>query len=709
MKKRLRRKLVPRMSAAATAPNEVASLRVLSELVGGVGSRVDLARYAGKSFHGKRDLYDALGYDRSLVVEKYRDRYERNGVAKRIVEAAPRATWRGGVEVVEDEDPEISTPFEEAFVKLDKRLHVWATLCRVDILAGIGRYAGILIGAPGTMDTPLPDSLTPEKIVYLQPYGEDDLPIQTWDADPASTRFGLPTTYQLNRTDPSGTRKTVSSNVHYTRILHVACDVLDETVYGQPRLKCVWNDLDNLEKILGGGSEAFWQRVNKGLVFNLDKELSLDTSTDEGKKKVDSLKRQFEEYEHKLKRILTVQGMNVQELGGDVANFANQVDSLLTIMAASTGMPKRILQGSERGELSSIQDATNWDTQIEDRRDQFAMPYVLYPLVELFIKIGVLPTPKEWDVKWPSLVQMDEQGKADLALKYQKLGQEIITNAEIRNDVLGKQPLSDQQKAEIAASAPPVPGAPGGPVDETQVGVVVPGTKRNGPVPVVDHTRTPPGGVGATVPVVDHNRSKPTPRAAAARFTLPQLRAESVAKKRAPSLAGKILDAIRRARRALSPKLLSYAVGTGAQTMVEHEVSKAFGELERSVGPELQKDLHATLLDGADMAARSIHLHGVPLRARAAGGPGSGYFGHAGVPGVQGGSSTEGTKTDVPHRIHVCLVCGRHDDLGISATGLPNISHGLDHPGNEKCIAEYKAHYKSNATMAEWGKVPKES
>jgi hypothetical protein len=143
--------------------------------------------------------------------------------------------------------------------------------------------------------------------------------------------------------------------------------------------------------------------------------------------------------------------------------------------------------------------------------------------------------------------------------------------------------------------------------------------------------------------------------------------------------------------------------------MVEHEVSKAFGELERSVGPELQKDLHATLLDGADMAARSIHLHGVPLRARAAGGPGSGYFGHAGVPGVQGGSSTEGTKTDVPHRIHVCLVCGRHDDLGISATGLPNISHGLDHPGNEKCIAEYKAHYKSNATMAEWGKVPKES
>ena len=83
------------MSAAATAPNEVASLRVLSELVGGVGSRVDLARYAGKSFHGKRDLYDALGYDRSLVVEKYRDRYERYGVAKRIVEAAPKATWRG--------------------------------------------------------------------------------------------------------------------------------------------------------------------------------------------------------------------------------------------------------------------------------------------------------------------------------------------------------------------------------------------------------------------------------------------------------------------------------------------------------------------------------------------------------------------------------------------------------------------------------------
>lgn len=627
------------MSASAS-PSDVATLRVLEELRGSVGGRADLARLAGKSFGGRRDLYEALGYDRELDVDKYRDRYKRNGVAKRIVEAAPKATWRGGVELIEDEDPEISTPFEKAFTELDKRLHVWAVLCRVDILAGIGRYAGILIGAPGTMDAPLPDSMKPEQLTYLQPYGEDDLIVKTWDNEVTSERFGQPLSYEFNRLTPSGARATVSTNVHWSRVLHVACDVLDETVYGQPRLQCVWNDLDNLEKIIGGGSEAFWQRVNKGLVFNVnDKEADFLSDSESAKKARSAFKRQTDEYEHKLRRILAVQGMDVQELGGDVANFANQVDSLLTIMAASTGIPRRILQGSERGELASTQDATNWDTQIEDRRDQFAMPYVLYPLVEMFIKVGVLPPPKEWDVKWPSLVQLDEQGKADLALKYQKLGQEIITNAEIRNDVLGKSPLSDQQKADIAGAMAPAP------VDETAVGVVTPG-KPKGPVPVVDHTRTPPGGVGATVPVVDHTRSEPTPRAAASKKSLPQLRAESVAKKRAPSLAGKILDAIRQARKALSPKLLSYFVDTGHQMTVEHEVSKAFGELERTVGPVLERDLHETLLDGGDMAARSIHLHGVPIQ-RVMGGQGSGFYGHEGRPGEQGGSASSGEGSAV--------------------------------------------------------------
>jgi len=69
--------------------------------------------------------------------------------------------------------------------------------------------------------------------------------------------------------------------------------------------------------------------------------------------------------------------------------------------------------------------------------------------------------------------------------------------------------MTDEQKAEAGV------GQTTPPVDETQVGVIEPGKNaavspaKEGPVPVVEHTRTPPGGAGATVPVVDHTRSEP--------------------------------------------------------------------------------------------------------------------------------------------------------------------------------------------------------
>jgi hypothetical protein len=631
MKRRIQRKLIQResraLSAATGAP--VGDLRTLSEMIG----RAQLAALAGKSFHGKRDMYQSLGYDRDVDVVKYRARYKRSGIAKRIVEAGPKATWRGGAEIIEDENPEVSTEFEEVFVDLDDRLHVWATLCRLDILAGIGRYAVLLIGAPGELSTEMSPTVSADEIVYLQPYGEDDAVIKTWDTDPKSARFGFPTSYTLTRTNTAGTLNVTLNDVHWTRVIHVANDILDETVYGQPRLECVWNYLDDLDKVVGGGSEAFWMRVNKGLALQLDPETDFSATSPEGLARQKALKHELDDYEHKLKRIIALQGVEIKELGGDVANFAAQVDSLLTLIAASTGIPKRILQGSERGELASTQDATNWDTQIEDRRDQFAKPYVLAPFIDFCVEHGVLPEPEKWEVKWPSLVQLDEQGKADLAMKYKNLGQTIVTDAEIRNDVLGKEQLTEEQKAEIAASQPQPPVMP---ADETAVGVVEPGRKKG----------APPKAMTEAEKQLEADRLKEELRTAASRKpSLAQLRIDSVAKKHEASMTGRLLSAIKRVKRALSQKLLTYAVGTGHQGTVESEVSKAFGELERVAAQPLAKELKKTMIAGGDAAARSIHLHGVPLKARNAGGPGSGYFGHGGRPGEVGGSSGEGESS----------------------------------------------------------------
>ena len=44
-------------------------------------------------------------------------------------------------------------------------------------------------------------------------------------------------------------------------------NILDDDLYGEPILKSVWNRLDDLEQIMAGSKEAFWQFVGKTAVF----------------------------------------------------------------------------------------------------------------------------------------------------------------------------------------------------------------------------------------------------------------------------------------------------------------------------------------------------------------------------------------------------------------------------------------------------------
>jgi hypothetical protein len=124
---------------------------------------------AGLQFDGRRDLYQIFGYDRIITAHQYREVYLRGGVAKQIVEAFPKATWRGGVEVYEDEDASVSTPFEQAFEVLEKKHHIFNTLLSADILAGLSTYSVILVGAPGNLQEELPKG-NPDSLLYLAPF-----------------------------------------------------------------------------------------------------------------------------------------------------------------------------------------------------------------------------------------------------------------------------------------------------------------------------------------------------------------------------------------------------------------------------------------------------------------------------------------------------------------------------------------------------------
>lgn len=433
-------------------------------LVGGILSRARLSEKLGLTYRGKRDLTKALGYKKELFVQDYRARFLRNEVANRIVKALPHACWRGGVELIEDEDPTTSTQFEEAFDELNSRLKVLSVLRRADILAGIGRYAVIVMGAPGRPEEPL-ERCAPEDLLYLMPYSEEDAQIFQFDLDPQSPRFGKPKLYTLSRAE-NQTPNALNSNVvgkqfHWTRIIHVTDTLLDDSIYSEPRLQCVWNRIDDLEKVTGGGSEAFWMRASGGMQFNIDPEIELsdDDETDETNVKATAkrigLKQQLDEYEHGLRRILLTRGVDIKNLGAEVADFQNPVASLMSLISAGTGIPQRVLMGSEQAKLASQTDRSNWDDRVSDRRENLLGPELLRPFVDRLLTLGVLPTPKAgYSVRWSQLRVLDDMQRAQVALEWANVNQAaadtVVTVDEIRERVLGLPPM-DESRSPAAA------------------------------------------------------------------------------------------------------------------------------------------------------------------------------------------------------------------------------------------------------------------
>jgi hypothetical protein len=129
---------------------------------------------------------------------------------------------------------------------------------------------------------------------------------------------------------------------------------------------------------------------------------------------IEALKEQVDEYENNLRRILVNEGVQLEALEQQIADPKGHVDVILQMVSAVTGIPKRILVGSERGELSSTQDEGEWVAWVNARRDEHAEPHILRPLIDRLIELKVLPKVTEYVVKWQDLFALSEKDRVDI-------------------------------------------------------------------------------------------------------------------------------------------------------------------------------------------------------------------------------------------------------------------------------------------------------
>lgn len=440
-----------------------------------------MMRSLGISFGGRRDLWESFGWDRELNLNQIMDMYLRGGIAKRVIDAKCESTW--------GRPPKIYLPNQNEWMKQVAQLiwqtDLWHYMKRVDVLAGLGRYAILVIGTNrGKLDSPLPTGGSGGlKITYLQPYSEIQARIKEWDQDPTSPRFGLPTMYTimnmtaLRQIQSVGTAdidvrpQGSSYDVHYSRVIHVCKNGLTNDVFGIPEFAPIWNYLTDLMKVIGASSESYWRHSYPGLHMDVDKDMDLDDE-DEA-----NLTAEADDFQHDLRRMLRTRGVKVQALASSPADPRGAFNVLVDLVAGSTGIPRRILLGSEAGQLASTQDKANWAERIEEYREVYAEPRLIWPFIQWVVQNKIVSLPADTDLStakclWPDAYRMSplerSQTSAQIARSLANIAKGIAPiEMEPAVDPIPADPgtpdTTDPITGEVKPGRPATPGVPGKP------------------------------------------------------------------------------------------------------------------------------------------------------------------------------------------------------------------------------------------------------
>lgn len=398
--------------------------RALLLVASTLSSRLALARalQGQTAYEGDRDYYEVLGYPKSIGIENYTQRYERQDIAARVVDIPAFDTWKKPPKVSEEDKED--TAFIQAWIELVRRLKVWSILSRADRLSGIGRYGIIFVGLKDNSEDPAEPLNTKalgdaKDVLYYRPFSELRAMIKEWDDDTQSPRYGMPNMYEIRVEDDKD-----NITVHHTRIIHLADGKLDSEVYGTPRLRSIYNLLDDMIKVVGGTAEATWLNMRPGMTISPIQGYKWANTPEKKQEFLEEVDR----YAHDPLRILRLIGMQADQIGmAEIMDPSGPFGSILSLMAASTSIPQRVLTGSAAGELSAAkEDTRQWAQFISNRQINYAEPEVLRPFIDYHIKYGLLPAPADgldaYDIgtldpdggrSWPSLIELSEQEQAD--------------------------------------------------------------------------------------------------------------------------------------------------------------------------------------------------------------------------------------------------------------------------------------------------------
>lgn len=431
-----------------------------SRLIAGGTSKDRMARRL--TYIGNRDILSDCNLDIPDSL-KLQSLYEYLGIARRAGDAFPNATWSSEIKVTDTEDDDESeTQFQRAWDELTQRHNIWNLLTRLDKVLSYSSWAVLRFGIQDGRELTEPAGKHALDLdhLFFSVHGENNAGMFSFYDDPTKPDYQMPMTYDLRTggTDwgtsggvglYSAPLPTDFIKVHASRVLHVAENRTENDIIGKARLQHIHYYLLNLLKVSFSAAESWYFKVRCPYILNLDGDTSA-LADDE----LEDIQEMWQDIiDGGFSKALVTKNGKVEIASAVADDPSGHVATIKQDIAGAMPMPMRILDGSERGELASSQDANNWNGTIEQRRKEFAEPEILLPFIWKCIDFGILPEPRgRISIEWPPMTIENAKDKAETANMIasaiknfeEGMGETYLTRKQFVEDVL-KMPYREDE------------------------------------------------------------------------------------------------------------------------------------------------------------------------------------------------------------------------------------------------------------------------
>ena len=120
---------------------------------------------------------------------------------------------------------------------------------------------------------------------------------------------------------------------------------------------------------------------------------------------------------NKMKGFIITNGFDIQNIAPDITSPKDSWEVYEKFISSASGIPRRILFGSEMGELASTQDQTTYYERIESRQINHITPNIIDAVMDKLMKYSELGI-QSYTVTWKQLSALNEKEVSESVQKY---------------------------------------------------------------------------------------------------------------------------------------------------------------------------------------------------------------------------------------------------------------------------------------------------